>query len=108
MLAQWLPPDDFNCLRRYVQMIDKQEYRQVGLRKAFCVGILIDALLLVITSTMLGLRGVFMVLLVIVLAHLLCSVGIVLYRKGKYTDSDFAFIRFGPLVVLWHLINIFC
>ena len=79
---------------------------KIDIIKALCIGVLIDSLLLAIVGITMGLKEVFVVLLVIFLGHLACSIGLILYRSGDLKESDFGFIRSGILFVLWRLWNI--
>ncbi|HEG43519.1 MAG TPA: hypothetical protein ENH94_05675 [Phycisphaerales bacterium] len=87
-------------------MADENQNEHPSLTKAFCVGILIDAILPAITFMIPGYRVIFWAFLGIAIAHLVCGVGLVFYRRGNLTDSDFGFVRFGLLSVLWKLFKI--
>ena len=86
-------------------MVDEQRDKIISLIKAFVIGIVLDACLLAIIYMIRSLREAFIVVLVVVVAHLVCSVGLVLYRAGdELREFDFDFIRFGPLAALWQVL----
>lgn len=85
-------------------MTDNKEEIEVSLCKSFFICILLNALVLAIIGTTLGVEAI-IVACVIVFAHLVCSVGLVFYRSGDLTKKDSEFIRFGVLVVLWRVLN---
>lgn len=74
------------------------------LTKAFLIGIALDTFLLVITF----MGGFVVIVAPVVIGHLICSVGLMLYRRGDLTESDFGFIRFGLFYALWKFIYNFC
>ena len=91
-------------------MKDKQLDNQiVFLGRAFLVGIILDFFWLAIVYAIWGFKeGAFFVVSIVSVAHLVSSIGLVIYRNGESTDSDLNYIRFGLLFALWQLLNICC
>ena len=73
--------------------------------KLLGIGIIIDAVLLAITAAVLGFKGMFLVVALIVAVHLLLALGLIIYRRFELEESDYDYIRFGPMIVLWYFVT---
>lgn len=101
--------DEEELLAEAVDLMNQLAENRPSAVRAFLVGIVVDAvllaILLAITGVIPGIRPVFLAALVVVIAHLALSVGVVVYRGGELEGADFEFVRLGPLYVVSYLLT---
>ena len=90
--------------------MDAQENTTISLKDAIGTGIVIDIILLVVSSLVLDTGGVFRVVFCVVLGHWAGNAFIIFRRKLRMTKMDKDFIRFGSLalVVVAFVIGFLC
>ncbi len=101
----WKETDEEELPPEAVDLMNQLAKNRPSAVRAFLVGIVVDAVLLGITGVIPALRGVFIIVVIVVVAHLVLSVGLVVYRGGELEGADFEFVRLGPLYGVWYLLT---
>lgn len=88
------------------KMPNQHKVKLITIIVSFMLGILINSALLLFIFFFLDTAGVFWVVSILFISHMILNIILVLYRRGKILGTDLKFIRFGPLLALWEIVKI--